>query len=61
MKGGKDQVDGTIEQLKRILEKSKRRCQLRRKQRACRKKTEGVYRKNAEHPTYIVYDFEADA
>eukprot|EP00969_Alexandrium_andersonii_P006787 295875-Alexandrium_andersonii.AAC.1 len=58
MQGGKDEVDGKIEQLKRILT-NKRRCELRRKQRIFRKRRKLLTVK-AEHPTYIVYDFEAD-
>ena len=60
MKGGKDEVGGNIEQLKRILEKANEDGNSEENKEYLERKRK-LFTDKAEHPTYIVYDFEADA
>ena len=59
MKGGKDEVDGKIDQLKRILEKENEDVNTEENRKYLERKRQ-LFTEKAEHPTYIVYDFEAD-
>ena len=59
MKGGKDEVDGKIEQLKRILIKANEDLNSEENKEYLERKRKAFTMK-AEHQTYIIYDFESD-
>ena len=59
MKGGKDEVEGKIEQLKTILIKANEDIDSEENKAYIEGKRQTSTQK-AEHPTYIIYDFEAD-
>ena len=59
MKGGKDEVDGKIEQLKNILSHAGEDLNAEENINYLERKRK-TFKEKAEHPTYIIYDFEAD-
>ena len=59
MKGGKDEVEGKIEQLKKIVITENEDINSEENKAYIESKREAFTAKS-EHPTYIIYDFEAD-
>ena len=59
MKGGKDEVDGKIEQLKRILIKANEDPNSEENMAYLERKRK-TFTTKAERQTYIIYDFESD-